>query len=63
MTVVVTLKGALEPVTLEDDFLTTANALNMASAQGKEFVVTRTDRGDNILLAMDQILHIIEGDD
>ena len=60
MPVLVTMKGLLEPVTLEDDYTETMNALNMTAAQGKEFVSTRTQDGDNILLHIDQILTVVE---
>jgi hypothetical protein len=61
----VTMKGLLEPVSLEDDWVETMNALNLAAANGKEFVATRTGDGDNILLKMENILTIkeIESDD
>lgn len=57
------MKGLLEPISIEDDFGEAANALNIAAAQGKEFIVTRTVEGDHIALKMDNILTIIERDE
>lgn len=62
MPVAVTMKGLLEPITLEDSFLETANALNIASAQGKEFIVTKNSDGEHVALAMRNILYILEQD-
>lgn len=63
MPVAVTMKGLLEPVVLEDSFLEAANALNIAAAQGKEFIVTRDNDGKNVALAMHNILYIKEQDE
>lgn len=64
MTVVVTLKGALEPVILDEDFLGMANQLNMAGASGRQFVVFDDDEGGPVLLSLSQILTAkeVEGD-
>ncbi len=62
MTVFITMKGLLEPIKLEESFMDTMNSMNMAAVQGKEFVATRTDNGDNILIAMRNVLTVIEDD-
>jgi hypothetical protein len=62
MPVAVTMKGLLEPVVLEDSFLETSNALNVAAAKGMEFIVTRNVEGDPVALSMHNILFIQEQD-
>lgn len=56
------MRGLLEPVELEEDWMETANRLNHAAVQGKEFVATTTSEGKNILLKLDNILTIEEKD-
>ena len=63
MPCVLTMRGLIEPVELEDNFQETANNLNMHAAAGKEFVVTRTVRGENLIIKMDNILTIQEVED
>lgn len=63
MPCILTMRGLIEPVVLEDNFAETANNLNMHAAAGKEFVVTRTDRGENLIIKMDNILTIKEVED
>jgi hypothetical protein len=60
MPCVLLMSGLLEPIELEDNYIDTANLLNNVAAQGKEFVVTRTSGGDNIILKMQNILTITE---
>jgi len=62
MSVIVAMRGLLEPVELEEDFTETANRLNLAAVAGKEFVATTTSEGKNILLKLDNILTIEEKD-
>lgn len=55
------VRGLLEPVTVEDGFTDVLQALNMSAAQGKEFVVTRTDEGGQFVgFALHNILFIKE---
>lgn len=57
----VTMRGLLEPLRLEEDFPTCVGTLNMATAQGKEFVVaTAEDNGDHIAVAARNILTLRE---
>lgn len=57
----VTMRGLLEPVRLEEGFMEAIATLNMAAAQGKEFVVaTSLEDGENIAMAARNIL-IIKG--
>lgn len=63
MPTAVTLKGLLEPVTLEDDFVDTLNALNMSAAQGREFIVTRNNDGEKVGFAMNNIVFLQELDE
>lgn len=60
MPVLVTMRGLLEGVVLEDSFADTAQALNIAAAQGREFAATKTKDGDHILLNVNNILTIVE---
>lgn len=61
--VIVSMRGLLEPLELEEDFADTAQRLNIAAARGLEFVATTDENGRNVLLKMDNILTIIEKDD
>jgi hypothetical protein len=61
--VIVSMRGLLEPLELEEDFAETAHRLNIAAAQGREFVATTDELGRNVLLKMDNILTIVEKDD
>jgi hypothetical protein len=60
MTVVIFMRGALEPVEIEDSFVETLNSLNNAAAGGKQFVGTKTSDGDNVLLNVEEVLHATE---
>lgn len=60
MTVLLTMRGELEAVELEPDFVEFANDLNIAGAKGKEFMIARTTEGDNIAIAMHNILTVRE---
>jgi hypothetical protein len=63
MTVAVTMRGMLEPVLIEEGFIEATHALNMANAQGKEFILATTPEGDNIGMSMRNILFIKEIDE
>ena len=59
MTVAVTLRGALEPVLLDEDFPSIANTLNMAGATGRQFIAADGENGP-VLIALNQILTVRE---
>lgn len=63
MTVIVTMRGLLEPVEVENDFVGMANDLNIAAASGKAFVVARSPEGENMALQAGEILVIKEKDE
>lgn len=64
MAVDILMRGTLEPIRIAEDFMEVATSLNMASAQGKEFVVaTDSLDGGNILIAMRNILTLKETDE
>ena len=50
------MRGLIEPIMLEDDCLETVHLLNHSIAQGKEFVVTKTTDGDDIVIKLGNIL-------
>lgn len=58
----VTMKGALEPFVLDQEYVETVNALNVSAAQGKKFILADARDGKNIALAIDNILAIVEQD-
>lgn len=58
-----TMRGLIEPVMLEDDCLETVHVLNHSIAQGKEFVVTKTTDGDDIVIKLGNILTLRGVDD
>lgn len=60
MTVILTMRGMLEPIELEDNFAETISVLNNSAAKGMEFVVTRKNSGENIVVKMDNILMLEE---
>jgi hypothetical protein len=62
MSVIVTMKGALESVELDEGFQETMNTLNMTAIQGKTFVASRTKQGEYILLNIENILTVREND-
>lgn len=53
---IITMRGALEPVTLDETFLTLVQAMNLAKAQGQSFVVAANTDGEYVALAVDNIL-------
>jgi hypothetical protein len=63
MAVAVMMKGLLEPVVIEGDFLDATNQLQVAAARGMEFIVTTTPDGDNVALATRNILTFREVDE
>lgn len=56
--VAVTMRGVLEPVILDEDFMSTIKTLNDAAIQGKEFVLSRTPNGGHVGMAMHNILTV-----
>lgn len=53
----ITMRGLLEPVRIEEGFVEAIQTLNMASAQGKEFVVATSDEdGEHIAMSARNIL-------
>jgi hypothetical protein len=63
MTIVVIMKGALEPQEIDMDFPSALNALNLASASGKSFAVMEDMDGHNIAFQIKNIDTIKELDD
>jgi hypothetical protein len=63
MTVKLTMRGLLEPIELEDNFDEAVNQLNNSAAQGKEFVVTRKNTGEHLIIKMGNILTLEQIDD
>lgn len=59
----ITLRGMLEPIRIEENFMETANVLENMAARGKEFVVATDDGdGNNIAVAIRNILAFKEVD-
>lgn len=57
----IVMAGMLEPLRLEEDFVTCVGTLNMAGAQGKEFVVATADNnGDHVAVQARSILVVRE---
>ena len=56
MSVVVTMKGALESVTIDEDYTATLHTFNLTAAQGKKFASTKTEDGDDLLINIDEVL-------
>lgn len=63
MTTGVYVKGALEPIMLDGDFVTLVHSINLARASGKSFMVADRMDGNHIAIMMDNILWIDEIDD
>lgn len=63
MTVAITLRGALEPILADEDFLGTIQAMNLSSAKGNNFIVLDMPDGTHTAVKMDNILTISEHDD
>ncbi len=63
MTVIVTLRGHMGSLELQEDYMETATRMQFAAVQGKEFVGSTTTDGRNILIKMDNILTIEEKDE
>lgn len=63
MTVIVEMKGKLEPIKLDGSFLDVVNSLNLSAATGKALILGRLDdTGENIALQMSNILTVTEND-
>lgn len=58
--VAVTMRGALEPVLLDEGFMDTIKSLNDTAIQGKEFVLSRDPDGAHIGFALHNILTVKE---
>ena len=62
MPVIVQIKGALEPLILDEDLAETFQSINMSAASGRKFVVADGMDGSAVLISLDQILTIKEID-
>lgn len=63
MSVVVEMKGKLEPIKLDGSFMDVVNSLNLSAATGKALILGRLDEtGENIALQMSNILTVTEDD-
>lgn len=58
--IAISMRGALEPVLVDDDFMSVINTMNLAANQGKEFFLARAPDGEHIGFAMHNILTIKE---
>lgn len=63
MPMLITMRGLLEPVKIEEGFHEFANGLNLAAAKGHAIILCRTPDGENILVATQEILTAKEVDD
>jgi hypothetical protein len=63
LTVIVEMKGKLEPIKLDGTFMDVVNSLNLSAATGKALILGRLDdTGENIALQMSNILTVTEND-
>lgn len=62
MSVFVTMRGALEPIEIENDFDSALVQLNVSAAKGMQYVVTKTIDGDSIMFNSQNILLLREVD-
>jgi len=64
MPTAITMRGLLEPIVINENFLETTTALNMAAAKGSEFVICNAPDGEPVAFATHNILTVkeIEGD-
>ena len=60
MTVAVSLRGALEPIVVDEDFAGSIQALNLAKAQGISFWVADKGEGKYVAISVGSILSIEE---
>lgn len=59
----VTMKGLIEPVVIDEGFIECTNKLNIAAANGKQFVITKAeDNGENLVLNINEILTLRQVD-
>lgn len=63
MGLIVQMRGSLDTFELEEGFAETAHRLNMANAEGREFMATKDVDGRNILIKLGNILTLVEQPD
>lgn len=63
MPIEIVMKGALEPIVLEESFADALNSLQMSAAQGREFIVGTMPSGQAVGISMRNILSFGELDD
>lgn len=58
--IAITMRGALEPIIVRDEFDKAVYDMNLAAASGREFVLTTQEDGRNLAVALRNILTLQE---
>lgn len=63
MPVSIKMKGSLEDVLADEDFVPTVNAMNLSASKGMNFLIVDAPDGRHIALALPNIISIEELED